>query len=235
MSQIEQFKEYLEKVNDLSDELRRQYSLCAETTLVNVIRIVEPEFSDVWDEKYGVAYYDDMRKQLVHHKADIQDFNTVVQTLKQISSFLERQKAKAGKGSTKKKHTKTPKPPRIPKKELEEGHLMEVHLDKRERNPEARQQCFDYYWNKYGGKIICECCGIDFNEVYGKIGLGFIEVHHLDPISNYDETHKIDPVNDLVPLCSNCHSMIHRLIKKEDIKGKPSLEKLKELMLAQKK
>ena len=108
-------------------------------------------------------------------------------------------------------------------------------MDKRERNPEARKKCFKHYWDLHNGKIICECCGIDFNEVYGELGLGFIEVHHLDPISNYDETHKIDPVNDLVPLCSNCHSMIHRVIKKEKITGKPSLEKLKELMLAQKK
>lgn len=224
MSQIEQFKEYLGKIKALSEEQRELYILCAKNTLVNVIRIVEPEFGDVWDEKYGAAYYDDMRKQLVHHKADIENFNTVVQTLKQISLFLGQQKP-----------PKPPKPPKTPKDEIEEGGVVSIHLDKRERNPEARKKCFKHYWDLHGGKIICECCGIDFNEVYGELGLGFIEVHHLDPISNYDETHKIDPVNDLVPLCSNCHSMIHRVIKKEKVTGKPSLEKLKELMLAQKK
>lgn len=229
MPQSEKFKEYLETVKALSDEQREQYACCVENTLCGILRIVEPEFSSVWDEKYNAAYFDSMRNQLVHHQADIQDYNMVTQTLKQISLFLERQKAKAGKGST-----KSPRPPKPPADEIEEGGVVSIHLDKRERNPEARKKCVKYYWDLHGGKIICECCGIDFNEVYGKIGLGFIEVHHLDPISNYDETHKIDPVNDLIPLCSNCHSMIHRVIKKENITGKPSLEKLKELMLAQK-
>ena len=224
MSQGEKFKEYLGKVKALSDDLREQYAYCAENTLCCILRIVDPEFSSVWDEKYNAAYFENMRHQLVPHQADIPDYNTVTQTLKQIMLFLERQKP-----------PKPPKPPKQPKDEIEEGGVVSIHLDKRERNPEARKKCFKYYWDLHGGKIICECCGIDFNEVYGKIGLGFIEVHHLDPISNYDETHKIDPVNDLIPLCSNCHSMIHRVIKEENITGKPSLEKLKELMLAQKK
>jgi predicted HNH restriction endonuclease len=36
-------------------------------------------------------------------------------------------------------------------------------------------------------------------------------VHHLNPISQTEGEHEVDPVNDLIPLCSNCHSMIHRL------------------------
>ena len=102
MSQSEKFKEYLGKVKALSDEQREQYILCAENTLVNAIRIVEPEFSDVWDEKYNASYYDDMRKQLVQHKAHIEDYNTVVQTLKQISLFLERKKKQGRSGRDKK-------------------------------------------------------------------------------------------------------------------------------------
>lgn len=59
----------------------------------------------------------------------------------------------------------------------------------------------------------CNICGFNFEETYGKIGKGFIEVHHITPIgklstaANYNGT---NPQTDLIPICSNCHSMIHR-------------------------
>lgn len=59
----------------------------------------------------------------------------------------------------------------------------------------------------------CNICGFDFEKAYGAIGKDYIEVHHITPIGelstaeDYDGT---DPQNDLIPLCSNCHSMIHR-------------------------
>lgn len=85
------------------------------------------------------------------------------------------------------------------------------HIDREteviRRNPKLRQQCLD----KYGYQ--CQCCGMDFAEVYGKeLGANFIEVHHLQAISTY-ETEGIPEsfVENLVPLCSNCHSMIHHI------------------------
>lgn len=52
--------------------------------------------------------------------------------------------------------------------------------------------------------------GMDFEKFYGEIGREFIEVHHLERIADTDGEHEIDPKTDMVPLCSNCHSMIHR-------------------------
>lgn len=89
------------------------------------------------------------------------------------------------------------------------------HIDKEteviRRNPKLRQQCL----NKYGYQ--CQCCGMNFAEIYGEeLGANFIEVHHLQAISTYE----IDGipesfVENLVPLCSNCHSMIHHIIGNE--------------------
>lgn len=53
-------------------------------------------------------------------------------------------------------------------------------------------------------------CGFNFEAVYGDIGRDYIEVHHVKPLSSLDEEVEIDPQNDLVCLCSNCHRMIHR-------------------------
>ncbi len=57
---------------------------------------------------------------------------------------------------------------------------------------------------------ICFGCGFDFEKKYGKRGTQFIEVHHIKPLSHLKKEMLIDPATDLVPLCSNCHRMVHR-------------------------
>jgi len=84
-----------------------------------------------------------------------------------------------------------------------EGREYEVRGIRYERDREARQRCIEYYGCR------CQVCGISFEEVYGEIGRDFIEVHHLVPISERGGDYIVNPVRDLVPLCSNCHSMIH--------------------------
>lgn len=101
-----------------------------------------------------------------------------------------------------------------------EGRIRQVTVTRHERNPALRQLCLQ----KYG--YVCQVCGMDFEERYGEIGRCFIEVHHLNPIANTDGEHALDPENGLVPLCSNCHSMIHR----GGTDGQPmGLDKLKEI------
>lgn len=55
------------------------------------------------------------------------------------------------------------------------------------------------------GKLKCEVCGFDFEEVYGeKLGRGYCEVHHKRPISEYDGESETK-LGDLAIICSNCH------------------------------
>jgi 5-methylcytosine-specific restriction protein A len=58
------------------------------------------------------------------------------------------------------------------------------------------------------GRLACEVCELDFEERYGEVGTGFIECHHLVPLSEGKE--RATSLSDLVLLCSNCHRMIHR-------------------------
>lgn len=85
-----------------------------------------------------------------------------------------------------------------------EGALTRVLTNKYERSPANRAACLAYHGTK------CTGCGFDFAAVYGDIGTGFIEVHHTVPVSSMGESYIVDPVRELVPLCSNCHSMVHR-------------------------
>lgn len=85
----------------------------------------------------------------------------------------------------------------------EEGVNKNILKKFYERNPDARRACIA----KHG--FICTICEFNFNK-YGSIGKGYIHVHHLVPISYYDDKHPIDPVKDLCPVCPNCHAMLHR-------------------------
>ncbi|AUZ89410.1 hypothetical protein CVO76_12735 [Arthrobacter agilis] len=58
--------------------------------------------------------------------------------------------------------------------------------------------------------LVCRVCGFEFNSVYGPLARGYVEVHHLTPVSMMGEPRPVDPRTDLVPLCANCHRMVHR-------------------------
>jgi 5-methylcytosine-specific restriction protein A len=69
----------------------------------------------------------------------------------------------------------------------------------------------------------CKACGFDFESRYGEIGRGYIEAHHNVPISKLSGAKiQLDPLKDFTVLCSNCHSMIHR------IKPTPTVEEFRQ-------
>jgi len=64
-------------------------------------------------------------------------------------------------------------------------------------------------------RISCSCCQFNFTDFYGaEIGGNFIEIHHVKPIFQYEDQNLVvtirDAVQNLTPVCSNCHRMIHR-------------------------
>jgi 5-methylcytosine-specific restriction protein A len=72
-----------------------------------------------------------------------------------------------------------------------------------ERSPANRAAAIRIHGTK------CQCCGFDFNLVYGAgLARDYIQVHHVRSITEAVATP--NPATDLVPLCSNCHSMVHR-------------------------
>lgn len=84
-----------------------------------------------------------------------------------------------------------------------EGAKVEVRMTRYERSSKARHDCID----EYGAK--CIVCDFDFHEAYGPVGEGLIHVHHLEELSVSGER-KTRPDSDLVPVCPNCHFIIHQ-------------------------
>ncbi len=75
------------------------------------------------------------------------------------------------------------------------------------RSQRARNECIEIHGCR------CNICNFDFEKMYGSIGKDYIEVHHITPIGQLSSAEGYtgtNPKNDLIPLCSNCHSMIHR-------------------------
>lgn len=87
-----------------------------------------------------------------------------------------------------------------------EGERHSVVLSKPERNRYNRAICLQFHG------FACFGCGLKMDEIYGPIGSGVIHVHHLVPLSDLDGPVRVDPISDLVPLCPNCHNIVHRVV-----------------------
>ncbi len=87
---------------------------------------------------------------------------------------------------------------------LLEGASKKIIVNAYERNPKARKECIEHYGVK------CKVCDFDFEKEYGELGKDFIHVHHIKPLNLIKEEYKVNPIEDLIPLCPNCHAMIHR-------------------------
>lgn len=88
-----------------------------------------------------------------------------------------------------------------------EGDVRLVEHLRRERNRTLVERKKKDALRKHG-RLICECCGFDFQNFYGELGRDFCEVHHAKPLA--DGGKRMTPLHDLAIVCSNCHRIIHR-------------------------
>ena len=87
--------------------------------------------------------------------------------------------------------------------QFNEGGTREIAVEIQRRNPQLRRTAI----RQYGAK--CQVCQFDFGVSYGSLGQGFIELHHLKPLSISHEN-IITTLSDVALVCSNCHRMLHR-------------------------
>ncbi|MGF1633187.1 MAG: HNH endonuclease, partial [Phycisphaerae bacterium] len=85
-----------------------------------------------------------------------------------------------------------------------EGLRYQIVVNVHERSSRARKACIAHHG------CHCAICGFDFEKVYGKLGEDFIHVHHLVPLADIEDEYEVNPIKDLLPVCPNCHAMLHR-------------------------
>lgn len=91
-----------------------------------------------------------------------------------------------------------------PDEEYVEGAVKQITVNAYERNDAARAACL----KEFG--YTCAVCEVKLSDIYGPIADQFIQVHHLRSITTHDGEHPVDPIEDLRPVCPNCHAIIHR-------------------------
>jgi 5-methylcytosine-specific restriction protein A len=85
-----------------------------------------------------------------------------------------------------------------------EGSVRRIAVNAYERYSKARRACLDHFGYR------CMGCGFDFAELYGENGKEYIHVHHLKDLVSIRKSYQVNPIEDLIPVCPNCHAMIHR-------------------------
>lgn len=86
---------------------------------------------------------------------------------------------------------------------LDEGTPYSCESTVYERNPTLRKLCIQHHGTQ------CAICKMSFEGIYGDAAIGYIHVHHLVPLSTMMDAHQVNPVKDLLPVCPNCHAVIH--------------------------
>lgn len=87
-----------------------------------------------------------------------------------------------------------------------EGAIKSINVNAYERNREARTKCIEIYGYE------CSVCEVKLEDIYGELASEFIHVHHLKLLSELKIEYEVDPINDLRPVCPNCHAILHRII-----------------------
>lgn len=101
-----------------------------------------------------------------------------------------------------------------------EGIKKQILVNKYERSSLARKKCIEFHG------LNCKVCGINFSDKYGEIGNEFIHIHHLTPIPKIGKEYKVDYKKDLMPVCPNCHSMLHRKVNGVE----PTIDELRNML-----
>lgn len=115
---------------------------------------------------------------------------------------------------------------RIPEEVIEtepdkyiEGSKKQILVNAYEGNPKAREECIKIHGAK------CAICEFDFGQIYGDKFDGKIHVHHKIPLNEINDEYEVNPVNDLIPVCPNCHLVLH-----SKVGGTYSVEEVKEFI-----
>lgn len=99
-----------------------------------------------------------------------------------------------------------------------EGKDKQVLSTKYERHKKLRDRAMKLHY------LTCTAYIFNFKETYGDWGAGFIHVQDTKPLSDGQREREVEPIKDMIVLCPNCHSMVHK--RKNEILGLEELNRL---------
>jgi 5-methylcytosine-specific restriction protein A len=96
-----------------------------------------------------------------------------------------------------------PLPEELDGEKFPEGARKRISINAYERDPRARASCIAHYGSR------CSVCKKNLADIYGDFVAGLIHVHHIKPLSKTSGGYEVDPIQDLRPICPNCHAVVH--------------------------
>jgi len=120
-----------------------------------------------------------------------------------ILPLVEQEKTSADRLSPNHEHQDTTHLDEAKEELYVEGELEVGTYENRSRNSKARMKCIEL------NGTTCVACKRNLGEIYGEEFSDKIHVHHVNPVANYEGEITINPKEDLVPVCPNCHYIIH--------------------------
>ena len=103
---------------------------------------------------------------------------------------------------------------------ISEGQSYDAQIKRYERSKILREQAISIHGS------CCKICSFSFEKIYGDIGKSYIHVHHLERVADKG-VRFVDPARDLIPVCPNCHAMLHR--KTPPLTPNELMEKMNEI------
>ena len=168
-------------------------------------------YPDMSDEKHGSKTQDVLCQWFIKVEPDTEKFNELKEKLAAFAASIGKTistKTFEGTGGIyvlSEEYSGSDFPDELSNTDIMEGEARQVMVSTYERNPKARAECIAHYGAK------CSVCDFEFHNIYGKaLGTGFIHVHHILDIALIGKKYKIDPIQDLRPVCPNCHAMLHK-------------------------
>lgn len=85
-----------------------------------------------------------------------------------------------------------------------EGAKKIISINSYQRNSAAKHKCLKYYG------ATCMVCGFNFGRILGNEFKDFVHVHYKIMLLSLGQEYEIDPIKDLIPVCSNFHAILQR-------------------------
>ena len=97
---------------------------------------------------------------------------------------------------------------------IREGRTFAMRSLIYERSYKLRQLARDYF-SSINGILYCDCCNYEYSHYHtSPYNQSCIEIHHKKPLYLYEdadiEQTFQDALNNLMPVCPNCHRLIHK-------------------------
>ncbi|MEG1276469.1 MAG: hypothetical protein RSD26_00585, partial [Cellulosilyticaceae bacterium] len=171
---------------------------------IQELKIEEPEVEEVKDTSSIDSFIDSlMGEDFIAIKPVKAEKAVKTKKLTEVSASIEVQNTEVFR---EKLFSADEKKTTAQKTSMDTPKEIVIEENKEQTNDEIeklKKECLEYYG------AICEICGFDYGYTYGEGFESKIDIHHIQATCEEEILLHTDPIKDLIPICHNCHCIVH--------------------------